>query len=238
MLFALSWLVFPGFGLIDLSVSWSPDWPVMLEAGWGLFFSVLVGLPFLVVAASPARAYPVLAQLGVATGALAAASVLGLEWLALVLVAVLAIEAAVVAPLRRTARAPGALARNTPLLVLAAAGAAPWLLYGWRMAELNRQALASSDITNGIDHYSVQAATAFAVVVLALLSAAWPTGRRLLAASAGIVALYLGIVSIGWPDAAGGFGPAWSWAAVAWGASVVAAGWWTRSPAAVRSQAT
>ena len=32
VLFALTWLVLPGFGLIDLSVSWDPDWPVVLEA--------------------------------------------------------------------------------------------------------------------------------------------------------------------------------------------------------------
>jgi hypothetical protein len=25
VLFALSWLAFPGFGLIDLSISWDPD---------------------------------------------------------------------------------------------------------------------------------------------------------------------------------------------------------------------
>lgn len=55
LLFALSWLIIPGFGLIDLSVTWSPDWPVMLEAGRGLFFSVFVGLAFLVVALFPKR---------------------------------------------------------------------------------------------------------------------------------------------------------------------------------------
>ena len=36
VLFALTWLVLPGFGLIDLSVTWDPDWPVVLEASWGV----------------------------------------------------------------------------------------------------------------------------------------------------------------------------------------------------------
>jgi hypothetical protein len=32
VLWALSWWVFPGFGVIDLSVTWDPGWPVVLEA--------------------------------------------------------------------------------------------------------------------------------------------------------------------------------------------------------------
>ena len=40
--FALSWLVLPGFGVIDLSVTWNADWPQVLEAGWGLFATVIV----------------------------------------------------------------------------------------------------------------------------------------------------------------------------------------------------
>jgi hypothetical protein len=33
-LFAVSWVVLPGFGAIDLAVTWSADWPQVLEAGW------------------------------------------------------------------------------------------------------------------------------------------------------------------------------------------------------------
>ena len=56
VLFALTWLVLPGFGLIDLSVTWDPDWPVVLEASWGVFMTVLVGGSFLAVALRPSRA--------------------------------------------------------------------------------------------------------------------------------------------------------------------------------------
>lgn len=41
--FALTWFAFPGFGLIDLSVTLSPDpeWQGVLEGGWGLYMSTL-----------------------------------------------------------------------------------------------------------------------------------------------------------------------------------------------------
>jgi hypothetical protein len=41
--FAPTWLLLPGFGLIDLSVTLDADCPVVLEAGWGVFMTVLVG---------------------------------------------------------------------------------------------------------------------------------------------------------------------------------------------------
>src|SRR5688500_10952971 len=54
--FALTWLVLPGFGLLDLSVTWDPDWPVVLEASWGVFMTVLVGGSLLAVAIRPQSA--------------------------------------------------------------------------------------------------------------------------------------------------------------------------------------
>ena len=46
--FALSWLGLPGFGLIDLSVTLSPDpsWQGVLEAGWGLYMTAFVGVVY------------------------------------------------------------------------------------------------------------------------------------------------------------------------------------------------
>ncbi len=70
-LFAVGWIVFPGFGAIDLTVTWDPDWPQVLEAGWGLYFTVLVGFPFLLVAVRPRSSARGVLQLGVATVALA-----------------------------------------------------------------------------------------------------------------------------------------------------------------------
>ena len=79
MLCALTWWVLPGFGVIDLTVTWDPEWPVMLEAGWGVLFTVGVGLPFLVVAIRPGLGRAALAQLYVVTAALVVGVVAGLE---------------------------------------------------------------------------------------------------------------------------------------------------------------
>ncbi len=172
LLFALSWLVLPGFGLIDLSVTWSPDWPVMLEAGWGLFFSVFVGVSFLAVALVPRRSAAAVVQLCLASLALAVTAAVSLEWQALGLAAAVAVETAVVTRAQQVEPLlPLVTAGSTPLLLLTAAAAPPWLAYGWHMADLNRQELPSSDITISVDHYSVQAATALTMVALALLAA-------------------------------------------------------------------
>lgn len=143
LLFALSWLIIPGFGLIDLSVTWSPDWPVMLEAGWGLFFSVFVGLAFLVVALFPKRSGgAAVVQLYVATVALTVAAVVSLEWPALVLAAAVAVETAALTRAREAeALRPLVTAPSRSLLLLAAAAAPPWFAYGWNMSSLNRQEL-------------------------------------------------------------------------------------------------
>lgn len=76
--FAALALVWPGYGVIDLSDTWNPDGVPVLSGGWGLFFTVLVAVPFAVVAAVPARAAPavwvlVLAWVALAVCALASA---------------------------------------------------------------------------------------------------------------------------------------------------------------------
>lgn len=226
LLFALSWLVLPGFGLIDLSVTWSPDWPVMLEAGWGLFFSVFVGVSFLAVALVPRRSAAAVVQLCLASLALAVTAAVSLEWQALGLAAAVTVETAVVTRAQQVEPLlPLVTAGSAPLLLLTAAAAPPWLAYGWHMADLNRQELPSSDITISVDHYSVQAATALTMVALALLAALWPRGRRFLGSRVGVVALYLGVVSFAWPGTPGGFGHVWSAAAAAWGACLIVLAW-------------
>jgi hypothetical protein len=47
---ALTWVIVPGFGLVDLSVTWDPAWPQVLEAGWGLYMTLFVGIPFTAIA--------------------------------------------------------------------------------------------------------------------------------------------------------------------------------------------
>ena len=221
-LFAAGWIVFPGFGAIDLSVTWDPDWPQVLEAGWGLFFTVLVGAAFVVLAFRPRSAAPV-AQLAVATIALAVSVVAGREASLVWVPVVLAVETLVVAW----------LARSSWRSALASRGAFPRWSRSWHSALSRGSRMPSTcgprtakrpdwDITNGIDHYAVQGALGLALAVLPLLAALRPALTPLAPVCAGIAAGYLGLVSFAWEDAAGGFGRTWSAAAMAWGLCLVA----------------
>jgi hypothetical protein len=224
VLFALTWLVFPGFGLIDLSVSWDPDWPVVLEASWGVFMSVLVGGSFLAAAIAPSRTAPAQVTVLVTLAAWLIAVAAGLEPWLLAYVGVLVVEAVVVAtmlPARERVR-PWRWSVSAPLLAVAALGAVPWLLHAERMFAGNRRGagVLIGDVTNNVDHYAVQGALALALPGLALLAAAWPRGRRFLGTAVALCAGYLGIVSAAFPTAWAGFDPLWSWLVVAWAAAV------------------
>ena len=220
----LTWWLMPGFGVIDLTVTWDPEWPVMLEAGWGVLFTVGVGLPFLVVAIRPALARASLAQLYVVTAALVVGVVAGLEPQAWWIFVMLLLEAPLV-----FAMAPATpLHRDRPdmaLLILAVVAAPAALVYAWDVAALNRLSLPSGDITNFVDHYAVQAALALALIALPAVAALWPDTRRLLGTSTALMAGYLGLVSYSWPGEYGGFNAGWSVAVMAWAAAVLAAAW-------------
>ncbi len=225
VLFALSWLVLPGFGLIDLSVTWASDWPQVLEAGWGLFFTVLVGAAFGLVAVRPRVSTPAVVQLVVAAGVLAVSAVLARELRLLALSFAIALETAIVMwiPERERLRARELrLQVSRPLLLLASLGVVAWVVYAVRMYALSRQKRWDTDVTLDIDHYSVQGALGLALAALAILTTVCPGGCRFIACCIGVVAAYLGLVSFAWPDAAGGFGQAWSAAAMAWGMALVA----------------
>lgn len=221
---ALSWLVFPGFGIPDLLVTWDPDWPVMLEAGWGVFCGLLLAGSFAAVAVRPRRCAPALVLLWVATAALAVSSIAGSELPLLWLTGVLAAETAGATALARSLpgaeRIRPALVRPAvPLLVLAVGGAVPWAAYAVSMWRTNRTGT-PFDVTMGIDHFSVQGALAITLPVLAGLAAAWPRGRAYLGVITGLAAGYVGLVSWAWSGTAAGFGPVWSALAVVWGIAV------------------
>jgi hypothetical protein len=220
---ALSWLFLPGFGLADLAVSWDPDWPVVLEASWGAFMTVLVAGSFLTVAVRPhARATPAV-TLAVTLVAWSVSAVAAMEWELLGFAGLLAGEAAlVVLPIGRGRPIPPRRSVRPPLLVAAAAGAVPWTLHAVDMYRLNRNNVseAAGDITMGTDHYAVQGALALALVGLALVAALWPGPRRHLGLSVGLVAGYLGLVSLTHPGYDGELGTPWSALAIAWGVAV------------------
>jgi len=221
LVWALGALVLPGFGLIDLSVSWDADWPVMLEAGWGLFFTAFVGLAFLVIAARPRAAAAPFVQLWLSSGCLVLAGALSAEPPALfaaALVALAVVSVGGAAPSRWRGR--WGLRPLRPLVLLAVVAAAPAAVYAWQMTGRNREA-GGLDLTMGVDHYAVQAAVGLAIVASTAVAACWPGGRRLLCFSAGASAGYLGLVSYNWPATPGGVGSAWSLSALVWGALVL-----------------
>jgi hypothetical protein len=223
-LFAAAWLAPPGFGLVDLAVTWSPDWPQVLEAGWGLFFTFLVGAPFVLVAIRPPLSTSAVEQLAVATAALAVSAVAAAEMPLLWFVTALVVQTAVVGRLARPARAVAPAAGvSAPLLLLGAAGAVPWLVYALDMWSFNRAERFDADITMGIDHYAVQGALGLALAAMPLLAALRVEARPFVAVCAGVAGAYLGLVSLAWPEAAGGLGRAGSAAALAWGLALVAA---------------
>lgn len=232
---ALTWLTFPGFGLIDLSVTWNAAWPQVLEAGWGLFFTVLVAAPFGLVVVGPRRVSTSAAQLGVAAAALAVSALLADEPRLVLLSLAIAVETAVVVwlaydLLERQGWQPRP---SAPLALVALAAAGPWLVYASRMYDLNREGLSAvaGDVSIGIDHYAVQGGVALAITALALLAVVFPAGRRFSGSCAGLTAAYLGVVSYAWPDAAGGFGRWWSAGAVLWGLALVLCAWLRSSSA-------
>jgi hypothetical protein len=223
VLSALTWLVVPGFGLIDLAVSWDPAWPVVLEAGWGVFTTLLVGGSFVAIAVRPTRTAPAIVTLAVALGALLVSAAAGLEWQLLGYAGLLGVEAAVALLVPGRERVfPPARSTSVPLLVLAAAGAAPLLALAAHMYRLNRQDAgeAIGELTMGVDHHAVQGALAMALAALAVVAAGWPRGRRAIGTSAGVSAAYVGMVSLAFPEAWAGFGPTWSVLCAVWGAAV------------------
>jgi len=227
VLCAVTWLFLPGYGLIDLGVTWDPDWAVVLEASWGVTMSVLVAGSFLALAVAPRRPAPAAVVLGVVLASWLVAVVVGLEPELLLLVGILAVESAVCARLvwklpGREALRPAGWDVRWPLLVVAAAGVVPLLVHAERMFRGSRRSAGETinELTMDVDHYTVQGAWALSLPVLALLAACWPRGRAQLGASVGLSAGYVGLVSFAFPGTWAGFSPAWSVACMTWAAAV------------------
>jgi hypothetical protein len=228
VLFALTWLIRPGWGVIDLSVSWSAAWNPVLSGGWGLFFSVLVAAPFLVVAVRPGAAAPAVWTILVAAGSLLVAAVLSLEpqIVGLLVWLLLGVAAVAFAPVveRWHPMTPSPRLRGVTLAVVAVTGA-PWLAYAWTMAGRNRENRPETDFSSGIDHYSVQAALGLALFALAVLAACWTRGTRQIGTYVCVCSLYFGALSWGWPGYPGSVGRGWAVACLVWGAALGPGGW-------------
>ena len=227
VVFALSALVWPGYGAIDLAVSWDRDRLVVLEAAWGLFFTLLVAVPLLVIGFVPRRTKVARFELVLAVVLLTVTALVTAQWWLLLFSAGITLEAYVLLRVRRPlhrqeadpvppAGAPGSC---LPLAV-ALLGLGPWVGYG--VANLARayDDDAVRAVTMGVDHYAVAGALALAVPVLALLAAARPVSHSWHGWVAGLVACYLGVQSLVWPDEPGGLNRPAAALALCWGVAI------------------
>jgi hypothetical protein len=231
LVMALTALVVPGYGLIDLSDTWNAGGQPVLAGGWGLFFSVLVAVPFLVVAVRPHRAAPAIWTLWIACASVLVAALLSLEPQLLVLLLWLVLGTATVAlPPVVEPWHPVRLHPQVVALALISVTGAPWLVYAWQMAANNRQDRTDTDFTVDVDHYSMQAALGLALLSLAILSACWPRGRRQIGAYIGVTAAYFCAVSYWWVGYSGSVPQTWAVAGIGWGLAVAWWAWWSTSP--------
>ena len=212
------------FGLIDLIDGYTgfvdQARNQVLDAGWGLVFGVILPVALLAQLRRPERRIAGIQQTGIVALALACAAVLGGAWSYLALAAGIAGGCAVLLvlhPARRTFLAHGRHPEPA-MLALAAIGALPALVYARRMASAQRRDLPPADaVSNGLHHWTVMAALALLVLLLALLAALRTSGWRIPALSASIAAGGWAISCLLAPQAAAGSeGHAWAWAALAW----------------------
>src|SRR5262249_22726228 len=88
------------------------------------------------------------------------------EWRLALLAALAGIEAVLVGVLARPFWRWTPAGRSLPVLVVAAAGVVPWVMYALDMWSRNRQNRSDGDHSIGVDHYSVQGALALALALL------------------------------------------------------------------------
>ena len=174
LLFAASWIVFPGFGAIDLSVTWSSGLAAGARGGLG---SLLHG----------ARRRPVRRHRGAAAFGGSGRTAGGRDDCARRVGRRRPRGISHLGPGRARGRdARRRMARRSswrswrrraarsPDVALVALGIVPWLAYAVDMWAANREGRPDSDITNGIDHYAVQGALGLALAVLPPLAALRP----------------------------------------------------------------
>lgn len=221
------------FGLIDLLTPFVEGElfaaHYLTETGWGLTYLVLVAVPLLVLVARPGSTVALLqlAAVGLALGL--GALMAGSSTHLLPALGVL-VTAGLVAALGRPLT-PVPHARPVPLTglltgVLTVLALLPAAAYAWDMA----RATDDPEQTWGLDHYPTQAGFAVAVVLVAALASYAARSRRsawLPALTAAFCAVWMGSLSLVWPDRLASLGTAWGVVAVAWGgvlAAVVAVG--------------
>lgn len=215
------------FGWIDLADGFTgfvdKQRNPVLDVGWGALFGIVIPIGLLSQLRHPERRIAGLQQCALVAGAVAVAGIAGEAWGYLVLAGGLAGAVALLValhPARRTFLRRGRIVG--PLLLVACAAVLPCLVYASRMASAQRRHLPPADaVSNGLHHWTVLAALALTVPLLAGLAALGTAGWRIPSWSAALASLAWGVSCLRYPNAAGAEGRAWALAAVTWGLAAV-----------------
>jgi hypothetical protein len=231
------------FGLIDLAtvLRQDPDWheSYLLEAGWGVQFTLLVAVPLGALAVRPGRGLWV-AQLVAVSVAMAGATLWsGYAWQVVPATAVVVLAAAVGQLAGHRPRAPQL---DRALRWLAVLGAFGGGAFATRV--LAEYPAADPDVTWGLDHHPMQAALGLAVPLVAAVAAAGVGGRapgwRVPVWTLALAAAWVGAWSVVYPQVPGSAGTALGACAVAWGLAFAGVAEWRvrrTLPAAERAEA-
>ena len=105
-----------------------------------------------------------------------------------------------------------------PLVALVAAAAVPLLFFAGTNVDRQRDV---TDMHTFMGHYGFMAALAYTIIGVGMLAGLRPTGWRLTAGVAALLAAVLGATSLLYPDAASSLAIGWALAAIAWAAAFV-----------------
>jgi hypothetical protein len=221
---------FAYYGLIDLSVVIIQDERFydfyLVDAGWGLLYTVLVGFPLVMFAARP-RAQLCLQQLIVVSTAILICALITPATGQLAPAVLLAVTGMVLSGLSGHGLVPirglSLHGINKGMAVLAVVAAVSSLAYAATMIQAARVGHADDD-TWGLMHLPMQAAFALSVAgvtVLAVLAdAAKSAWWQVPAWSAAASAAWLGLLSVAYPGHLGSLGRIGGVAAIAWGVAL------------------
>ncbi len=234
----LVWLI-GLMGIIDLTVPLVPleDFynAYLIETSWGLLYTVLLGVPTVVLAFRPQ--HDAAGQQILATAAALALGAAGAPELGHLVPAALAVG--LVAAVRALHGSPALppspqrklAGRDAPVAVVVLAGLLPAIAIASQVVDAFRDPTVSSDITQNLDHWPAHAAFALATILVASLAMLRTRGAWLPASSAAVSAGWFGATSIAFPDHDGSLGTTGGWLAIAWGVALLATVLTRRSPA-------
>jgi hypothetical protein len=211
-------------GVIDLAtlpgwVNQEFEWPVPLEVSWGSLFTFFLAGGYVWVALLPRQPEPGLVQVAIASVALGFSAAAGADVRPLWVAAVAALSALLLATMTQRSGGVGysSWTVNWGQLALAAAGLFLWVRYTLEALAASRAGIAG-DITNGIEHWPVQAATGAALILGSVLMAVWDSGRALLRITCCLSAAFIGMGQLAYPDRLGAMpeGDLWGIGVILW----------------------